>query len=64
MIVDSEEQPRERPKNYQNQTQKKYYSGKQKNHTFKNQFITLPLGSEIVDLVVGRCSLTVTDFRF
>ncbi len=52
LIVDSEEQTRERPLDYQ--TQKKYYSGKQKNHTFKNQFITLPLGAEIVDVVVGR----------
>ncbi len=52
LIVDSEEQDRERPGDYE--TQKEYYSGKQKNHTFKNQFITLPLGSDIVDVVVGR----------
>lgn len=52
LIVDSEEQDRERPRDYQ--TQKKYYSGKQKNHTFKNQFIVLPLGQDIVDVVVGR----------
>lgn len=52
LIVDSEEQDRERPGDYK--TQKEYYSGKQKNHTFKNQFITLPLGSDIVDVVVGR----------
>ena len=52
LIVDSEEQDRERPSLYQ--TQKKYYSGKQKSHTFKNQFIVLPLGEDIVDVVVGR----------
>ena len=52
LIVDSEEQARERPSDYQ--TQKKYYSGKQKNHTFKNQFIVLPSGKDIVDVVVGR----------
>lgn len=32
LIVDSEEQDRERPTDYE--AQKKYYSGKQKNHTF------------------------------
>lgn len=52
LIVDSEEQDRERPSAYQ--TQKKYYSGKQKSHTFKNQFIVLPLGQDIVDVVAGR----------
>ncbi|MDJ0518368.1 MAG: hypothetical protein QNJ74_19650 [Trichodesmium sp. MO_231.B1] len=34
LIVDSTEQDRERPKN--DEKQKKYYSGKQKSHTFKN----------------------------
>lgn len=52
LIVDSEEQDRERPSEYQ--IQKKYYSGKQKSHTFKNQFIVLPLGQDIVDVVVGQ----------
>ena len=52
LIVDSEEQDIERPSDYQ--LQKKYYSGKQKSHTFKNQFIVLPLGSDIVDVVVGK----------
>ena len=51
LIVDSEEQDRERPSEYK--TQKKYYSGKQKSHTFKNQFIVLPSGKDIVDVVVG-----------
>jgi hypothetical protein len=52
LIVDSEEQDRQRPSDYQ--AQKKYDSGKQKNHTFKNQFIVLPLGKDFVDVVVGR----------
>jgi IS5 family transposase len=52
LIVDSEEQVIERPSAYENQ--KKYYSGKKKNHTLKNQFIVLPFGQDIVDVVVGR----------
>lgn len=52
LIVDSWEQPRERPKD--NQTQKEYYSGKKKQHTFKGQVITLPLGKDLVDIVAGR----------
>ncbi len=49
LIVDSEEQAIERPLDYQ--TQKKYYSGKKKYHTFKNQLIVLPSGKE-----ARRCS--------
>ncbi len=52
LLVDSAEQPRERPKNYQEQ--KKFFSGKKKRHTFKNQFISLPKGRGIVDVVVGE----------
>jgi hypothetical protein len=52
LIVDSWEQPRERPKD--NQAQKEYYSGKKKQHTFKGQVITLPLGQDLVDVEVGR----------
>jgi DDE superfamily endonuclease/Helix-turn-helix of DDE superfamily endonuclease len=52
LIVDSWEQPRERPED--NQEQKKYYSGKKKEHTFKGQVVTLPLGKDIVDLSVGQ----------
>jgi hypothetical protein len=52
LIVDSCEQPRERPKEYQEQ--KKYYSGKKKNHTFKNQVIVTPKGTDIVDIEVGQ----------
>jgi hypothetical protein len=52
LIVDSCEQPRERPGDYQEQ--KKYYSGKKKNHTFKNQLIVLPTGKDIVDVAAGE----------
>jgi DDE superfamily endonuclease/Helix-turn-helix of DDE superfamily endonuclease len=52
LIVDSWEQPRERPKD--NQVQKEYYSGKKKQHTFKGQVITLPLGKDLVDVEVGK----------
>jgi hypothetical protein len=52
LIVDSCEQPRERPGEYEEQ--KKYYSGKKKNHTMKNQIIVLPNGDDIVDVVAGK----------
>lgn len=52
LIVDSWEQPRERPED--NQVQKEYYSGKKKQHTFKGQVITLPEGEDIVDVEVGK----------
>jgi hypothetical protein len=52
LIVDSCEQPRQRPKEYEEQ--KKFYSGKKKNHTLKNQFIVTPDGQEIVDVTVGK----------
>lgn len=52
LIVDSWEQPRERPED--NQTQKEYYSGKKKQHTFKGQVVTLPSGKDLVDVEVGR----------
>ena len=45
------EQPRERPGDYEQQ--KKFYSGKKKNHTLKNQFIVLPNGDDIVDCTAG-----------
>ncbi len=51
LIVDSCEQLRERPQDYQQQ--KKYYSGKKKNHTLKNQLIVLPQGADIVDCTAG-----------
>ncbi len=52
LTVDSWESSRERPKDYQEQ--KKCYSGKKKNHTYKNQAIILPKGEDIVDVVVGE----------
>jgi len=51
LIVDSMEQPRERPGD--NKEQKEYFSGKKKQHTFKNQVISMPEAKEIVDVVVG-----------
>ncbi|AUB43093.1 Mobile element protein (plasmid) [Nostoc flagelliforme CCNUN1] len=51
LIVDSMEQPRERPRD--NKEQKKYFSGKKKQHTFKNQVVSMPEAKEIVDVVVG-----------
>jgi hypothetical protein len=52
LIVDSSEQPRERPGDYKEQ--KKYYSGKKKDHTFKNQITVLPDGKDIVDVIAGE----------
>lgn len=52
LLVDSAEQSRERPSDYQEQ--KKFFSGKKQRHTFKNQFISLPKGRDIVDVVVGE----------
>jgi hypothetical protein len=51
LIVDSFEQARERPGD--NQEQRSYYSGKKKQHTFKSQIVTLPVGKDIVDAVAG-----------
>lgn len=52
LLVDSWEQPIPRPGD--NEAQKQYYSGKQKAHTRKNQAITLPLGIDLVDGVIGQ----------
>jgi len=52
LIVDSCEQPRERPGEYQEQHD--YYSGKKKSHTFKNQITVLPDGRDIVDIIAGE----------
>jgi DDE superfamily endonuclease/Helix-turn-helix of DDE superfamily endonuclease len=52
LILDSCEQPIYRPGEYEEQ--KKFYSGKKKNHTLKNQFIVTPNGQEIVDVTVGK----------
>ncbi len=56
LIVDSYEQPIERPTDYKKQ--KRYYSGKQKRHTLKNQIVVMPNGKEIVDIVVGETGAT------
>ena len=52
LLVDSAEQARERPKD--DQEQKKFFSGKKQRHTFKNQFVSLPKGEDIVDVLVGE----------
>ncbi|OBU78097.1 DDE endonuclease [Cylindrospermopsis raciborskii CS-505] len=52
LIVDSYEQPIDRPGEYQEQ--KKYYSGKKACHTRKSQLIVLPNGKDIVDVVAGK----------
>ena len=52
LLVDSFEQDRERPSD--NDIQKKYYSGKKRRHTFKNQVIGLPKGDDIIDITVGE----------
>ena len=51
LIVDSAEQAIERPSN--DEEQKKFFSGKKKNHTQKNQFIVLLQGEDLVDVIVG-----------
>ena len=51
LIVDSAEQPIQRPS--ANEEQKKFFSGKKKSHTRKNQFIVLPQGEDLVDVIVG-----------
>ena len=52
LLVDSSEQHRERPGDYKEQ--KKFFSGKKKKHTFKNQFIIFPQAQDIVDVIAGR----------
>ena len=51
LLVDSTEQARERP--CDNEEQKAFYSGKKKQHTFKNQIVSLSTGDDIVDVLVG-----------
>jgi len=52
LLVDTWEQPIPRPKD--NEVQESYYSGKKKQHTRKNQVISLPQGTDIVDVVLGK----------
>ena len=56
LIVDSYEQPIERPGDYEEQ--KRHYSGKKANHTRKSQVIVLPKGKDIVDMVIGKSGST------
>ncbi|WP_144031398.1 transposase family protein [Trichormus azollae] len=51
-MIDSGEKAIERLGDYQER--KKYYSGKKKVHTLKNQFIVLPGGEDIVDIYIGE----------
>jgi len=55
LIVDSAEQPVQRPVDYQEQ---KNITQARKMHTFKNQFIVLPNGEDIVDVIVGKLGKT------
>ncbi len=50
--MDTWEQPIPRPQD--NDEQEEYYSGKQKQHTRKTQVISLPKGTDIVDVVIGE----------
>jgi len=52
LLVDTWEQPIPRPQD--SEMQAAFYSGKQKTHTRKNQLITLPAGTDIVDVVIGE----------
>jgi hypothetical protein len=52
LLVDTWEQPIPRPQDQE--VQEAYYSGKQAEHTRKNQLITLPKGTDIVDVVIGE----------
>lgn len=63
LIVDSEEQPVERP--LDQKKQKKLYAGKKKNHTLKTQLTVLPKGEDIVDIKVGDPGTTsdISQFR-
>jgi hypothetical protein len=52
LLVDTWEQTIARPQDDQEQAE--YYSGKQKEHTRKNQAIVLPKGVDLVDVVLGE----------
>ncbi|WP_243713890.1 transposase [Nostoc sp. 106C] len=51
LLVDSLEQPIDRPSD--KEEQKKFYSGKKKQHTLKSQLVGLPNGKDIIDVAVG-----------
>jgi hypothetical protein len=52
LLVDTWEQPIPRPQDPE--VQEAYYSGKQAEHTRKNQVISLPKGVDIVDVAIGE----------
>ncbi len=52
LLVDSWEQPIPRPQD--DDEQQAYYSGKKKTHTRNNQLISLPNGTDIVDVAIGE----------
>ena len=52
LLVDTWEQPIQRPQD--KEAQEACYSGKKKQHTRKNQLISLPKGADIVDVVIGE----------
>jgi hypothetical protein len=52
LIIDTYEQPIERPTDYEEQ--KEFYSGKKKKHTKKSQIIVFPSGKDIVDVETGE----------
>lgn len=52
LLVDSSEQPCQRPGD--NEEQKAYYSGKKRQHTFKNQLVSFATGDDIADVVIGE----------
>jgi len=52
LIVDSYEQPIERPTEHE--VLKKYYLGKKKKHTKKSQLIVFPGGKDLVDIETGE----------
>ena len=52
LLVDTWEQSIPRPQD--NELQKTYYCGKQKDHTRKSQVISLPKGIDIVDVIIGE----------
>jgi len=62
LTVDSAEQAIERPSTHEEQ--KKFFSGKKKNHTIKNQFIVLPSGQDLVDVKVGDPGPTIDINQF
>jgi DDE superfamily endonuclease/Helix-turn-helix of DDE superfamily endonuclease len=51
LLVDSVEQPIDRPSD--NEEQKNFFSGKKKQHTLKSQVVGLPKAKDIVDIEVG-----------